>query len=156
MQALLGTEGTLLFELREHVTIVTDPLPSTLSSSALRALVAQVRPAQALSISGSNMCNKLLTGTLGWWPTVSGVLYLCFITSTTQLLSCHQIRSHLWPEESMQFCKSGGGAALPTSFSFLLSPRVRMFARPASSLTDALSRVGQVLRVPFIRAVVLG
>ncbi len=44
VQALLGAEGTLLFELREHVTIVTDPLPSTLSSSALRALVAQVRP----------------------------------------------------------------------------------------------------------------
>lgn len=52
MEALLGAEGTLLHELREHIIIVTEPLPSTLCSSALRALVAQVRHAHARSRHG--------------------------------------------------------------------------------------------------------
>jgi len=33
------------------------------------------------------MCNELVAAALGWWPTVSGVLCMCFITSSTQLLT---------------------------------------------------------------------
>lgn len=42
MDALLRADGTLLHELREHVLVVTEPVASALSSTAVRAQVAQV------------------------------------------------------------------------------------------------------------------
>ena len=42
MDALLRADGTLLHELREHVLVVVEPVASALSSTAVRAQVAQV------------------------------------------------------------------------------------------------------------------
>ncbi len=38
-------------------------------------------------MSALNMRNELVTVALGWWPAVSGVLRMCFITSSTRLLT---------------------------------------------------------------------
>ncbi|KAK9842278.1 hypothetical protein WJX81_004237 [Elliptochloris bilobata] len=49
VEALLSQEGTLVQELRGHVLVVTDPVASALSSTAVRAQTAQGRPIKYLT-----------------------------------------------------------------------------------------------------------
>lgn len=58
MDALLRADGTLLHELREHVLVVTEPVASALSSTAVRAQVAQVPLTKCASLSAFSGYSK--------------------------------------------------------------------------------------------------